>query len=125
MMKRANMPAMLTLGGALCLAACAGIAPGGAQNCAGINDVKIAYNTESGQVEASLCGGKENESVKLSAVLPRGPEFHYAAQGSTAFAGQMTQAELYQALSRDRSETIRELIAGIKSLAPLPPVPAH
>lgn len=121
--RRSNIP----LTSVLCLltAACAGIAPGGGQKCAGINDVNIAYNPDSGQLEASLCGGKENENVKLSATTPKGLEFHYEAQGSTAFAGQINQAELYQALSRERNETIRELISGMKSLAPLIPVPAR
>lgn len=120
-----DVAALSMLGAVLCLSACAGMTPGGGQKCAGINDVSIAYNPDSGKVEASLCGGKENETVKLSAVTPKGVAFHYEAQGSTAFAGQMTQAELSQALSRERNETIQALIAGTKSLAPLMPVPTR
>lgn len=123
-MKRSCGVKFLLMSAALSLAACTGIVPGGQPLCAGINEVKIAYNPATGQMDASLCGGKENENVKLSGVTPNGLEFHYEAQGSAAFAGQMTQSEMYEALSRDRSETIRELLAALKNLSPLFPVPA-
>lgn len=107
------------------LAACTGVVPANQSLCAGINDVKIAYNPKSGQINASLCGGKENESVKLSGVTPKGLEFHYEAQGSTAFPGQADQSEMYQALSRERNETIRELIGSLKGMSTLIPAPVR
>lgn len=124
-MKRACVVKFLIMGAALSLAACAGVVPGGQPLCAGINDVKIAYNPKSGQMNASLCGGKENESVKLSGVTPKGLEFHYEAQGSTAFAGQAAQSEMYQALSRERNQTIRELIDSLKGISALLPAPVR
>lgn len=112
---------LCALSSALCLltAACGTAYSGSPQACAGINEAAIAYNAASGQVEAKLCGGKENDHVKLSGKTPSGLEFYYEAEGATAFAGQMTQAELSQALSRDRAEIIRELVTSVKDMAPL------
>lgn len=111
------------LSSVLCLltAACGTAYPGSPQACAGRNEAAIAYNAATGQVDAKLCGGKENDHVKLSGKTPAGLEFHYEAEGARAFAGQMTQVELSQALSRDRTEIIRELITSVKSIAPLLP----
>jgi hypothetical protein len=109
------------LSSVLCLlsSACGTAYPGSPQTCAGVNAASLAYNAQSGQVEAELCGGKENDLVKLSGKTPGGLEFSYEAQGAAAFAGQMTQAELNQALSQNRTEIIRELITSVKSIAPL------
>lgn len=109
------------LSSVLCLlsSACGGAYPGSAQTCAGINSASFTYNATSGQLDAELCGGKENDQVKLAGKTPDGLAFSYEAEGAKAFAGQLTQAELNQALSRDRSETIRELISVVKSLAPV------
>ncbi len=96
--------------------------PGSPQACAGINDAAVVYNAKTGDLKAELCAGKENDSVKLSGKTPDGLDFLYEAQGAKAFAGQMTQAELNQALSRERGETIRELISAVKTLAPAIPV---
>ncbi len=107
----------------LCLlsAGCSTAYPGSPQACAGINDVAFAYNAKTGQVDARLCGGKENERVKLSGKTPGGFEFQYDAEGAKAFAGQMTQAELNAALDRQKQETVREIIEGLKSAAPVAP----
>ncbi len=101
--------------------ACGTAYPGSPQACAGINDVEFAYNAKTGQVDARLCGGKENERVKLSGKTPDGLEFLYEAEGAKAFAGQMTQAELNEVMSRQKQETVREIIEGIKSAAPVAP----
>lgn len=114
MMKRSVLTAAVTLFGVMTLAACAGAFPGGLQKCAGINEATIAYDPDSGQMEAALCGGKENESVKLSGKTPAGLEFIYEAQGARAFAGQMTQAEFAATLGHDRNETIRAIIDAIR-----------
>ncbi len=99
------------------LAACGTAYPGSPQACAGINEAAIAYAPATGKVDVKLCGGKENENVKLSGKSPDGVEFLYEAQGAKAFAGQMTQAELNEALSRERGETIREIVRVIKPLS--------
>jgi hypothetical protein len=124
-MRRSSAVIILTIGMALSLAACSGVTPGGAQACAGINEVEVAYDPVSGQMDARLCGGKENERVKLSGVTLNGVEFHYEAEGSKAFAGQMTQAEMQQALSRERGETIRELIGALRNPPALIPAPTR
>ncbi|MFZ5834026.1 MAG: hypothetical protein ACOY2B_01415 [Pseudomonadota bacterium] len=110
----------------ICLvcAACGTANPGPVSGCAGTNAASLAYDAHSGQVEAALCGGKENDSVRLSGKTPGGLEFSYEAQGATAFSGQQIQAELKQALTKERQETIRELIGIIKTGVPrLSPVP--
>lgn len=114
---------LCSLSSAICLltSGCGTAFPGSPQACAGINQAAIAYNAATGQVDAKLCGGKESDHVKLSGETPAGLEFHYEVEGATAFAGQMTQAELSQALSRERAEIMRELIASVKSIAPLLP----
>lgn len=98
---------------------CATAYPNGQQACAGINSALVSYNATSGQLDAELCGGKENDRVELAGKTPDGLAFSYAAEGAKAFEGQLTQADLRQALSRERAETIRELISVVKSLAPV------
>ncbi len=117
-MKKLSMTFAPALMSALLLAACGTPYPNSPRACAGINDVTLAYNAKTGQVDAGLCGGKENEQVKLSGKTPGGFEFLYEAEGAKAFAGQMTQAELQQTLSRDRVEIVHEIISAVKSLAP-------
>lgn len=114
---------LCSLSSAICLliSGCGTAYPGSPQACSGINEAAIVYNAKTGQVDAKLCGGKENDHVKLSGKTPAGLEFHYEAEGASAFAGQMTQAELSQALSWDRAEIMRELITSVKSIAPLLP----
>jgi hypothetical protein len=125
MMKYSIAPGALMLSTFLSLAACAGASPGGRQSCAGINEVNISYTPASGQMEARLCGGKENESVKLSGAAPNGLAFEYEAEESKAFAGQITRAEMQQALSRERGETIRQLIDALRHLPAFIPAPAR
>ncbi|MFZ5930865.1 MAG: hypothetical protein ACOY15_06590 [Pseudomonadota bacterium] len=105
----------------LLTAACGTAYPGSPQACAGVNSAVLAYNAKSGQLDAELCGGKENEHIKLSGETPDGLAFSYEAQGAKAFAGQMTQAELNETLSRQKQETVREIIQGLKSAAPVAP----
>lgn len=116
-MKISAMRFTFTMAGVMMLAACGTAYPGSPQACAGINEAAIAYAPATGKVDVKLCAGKENENVKLSGKLPDGVEFLYEAQGGRAFAGQMSQAELSETLSRERGETIREIIRLIKPLS--------
>lgn len=115
-MKISVMRVAYSLAGVMTLAACGTAYPGSPQACAGINEAAIAYTPATGQVKVKLCGGKENENVKLSGKSPDGVEFLYEALGARAFSGQMTQAELSEALSRERGEIIREIIRAVKPL---------
>ncbi|MEQ1887572.1 MAG: hypothetical protein ABL951_00150 [Alphaproteobacteria bacterium] len=120
-MKYSALALAFAAGGAVSLAACGTVYRASPPSCAGINQASLAYDAQTGQIDAKLCGGKENERVKLSGKTPDGIEFLYEAEGAKAFAGQMTQAEMNEALSVQRGETIRELINAIKTLAPFTP----
>lgn len=124
-MQVSSMNFLFVMAATLALAGCGTAYPGSPQGCGGINQAEIAYNAKTGQVGASLCGGKESENVKLSGKTPDGLEFSYEAQGARAFDGQMTQAELNESLSRERVETIRELIKLIRPGLPsaMPVIP--
>ncbi len=124
-MKSSSVVFFLAVAGTPPLAACSTAHPGSPASCAGINEVAIAYDPRNGKADAKLCGGKENENVKLSGKTRDGVEFLYEAQGAKAFGGQVTQAELNEALSIERSSTIREMINMIRSVVPATPVIAR
>lgn len=104
----------LSLACVMLLGACGTAYPGSAQRCAGINEASIAFTPRRGEIKADLCGGKENERVRLSGKTPDGLEFTYEADGVSAFAGQMTQAEFNASLSRDRVEIVREIAGALQ-----------
>lgn len=92
------------------LAGCTTNYPGSPQACAGINDASISYNAQTGQVDAKLCGGKENDHIKLTGKTPNGLEFEYEAKGAKGFEGQAEQAAANAVIMENLTETLRNMV---------------
>jgi hypothetical protein len=106
---KAFFSALCSLG----LTACATAYPGSPQACAGVNDAHVEWNEKNGTVAADLCGGKENDSVRLSGKTPGGMEFSYEAEGARGFEGQLTNADMNRDLGMLRAEIIREIAGAV------------